>query len=94
MRWKWTECAEQLPKKSGRYLVIIKTKNISKPTIDIMKFSLDLYQLDKDDFPEYKGKKHAGWYFYESEWGYIEFDAEEVLAWAELPKIPDEYCED
>ena len=92
MRWKWTECAEQLPKKHGKYLVICKV--FGEPSVDMLWFSSDLYQVDKYDFQKYKGKKHAGWYSYDGEYGYSEFDMKEVLAWTKMPKIPDEYWEE
>lgn len=74
--WKTTQ-----PKKEGQYLITTTcgTKNI----VDLACFTKNLYKIDHYDFSEYKGKRKAGWYTYDSEYGYVEYD--DVLAWQELP---------
>lgn len=89
---RFIDCETRLPKKFGKYLVIRKV--FGKATIDILGFSPDLYALDKYDFQRYKGKKKAGFYLYDSEYGYSDIDMDKVLAWANLPKIPDQYVEE
>lgn len=76
---------EGLPKKSGRYFTI--NKRFSNTYFDITQFATDLYKVDSYDFHMRKGK--SGWYDYDSEAGYYEVD--NVVAWAELPEVPEEY---
>lgn len=76
---------EGLPKKSGRYFTI--NKRFSNTYFDITQFATDLYKVDNYDFHMRKGK--PGWYDYDSEAGYYEVD--NVVAWAELPEMPEEY---
>lgn len=89
---RWTECEEKLPKKDGRYMVIRKV--CGESIIDILKFSTDLYHVDRYEFQDYKNKNHAGFYEIDCDYEYDEVDIKNVLAWAKLPKIPDEYVED
>lgn len=84
---KWTYSKDCQPKKNDRYLVICGSPLI-KPYIKILEFSNDLYRVDKYDFYKYKGRKVAGWFDYDSEYGYYEWN--NVTAWTELPEIPEE----
>ena len=74
---QWIPVAEKLPSKEGRYLCFWGTG-----VMEVLRFSNDLYEVDKYDFYEHKGK--AGFYAYDSEWGYSEVDY--ITAWAELPE--------
>lgn len=80
---KWTP-ASNPPKVKGKYLVIIKCPTLT--SIDIIYYSLNLYQLDKYDFYD---KKRPGWYNYNSEFGY--YEVSNIIAWSPLPDIPDCY---
>ena len=62
------------PKKGGRYLVWWRDR------VKIANYADNLYRVDKYDF---EGKKRAGWYNYDGEYGYYEL--ENVLRWQELP---------
>lgn len=62
------------PKKNGKYLVWWCDE------VDIADYTDNLYKVDGYDF---KDKKRAGWYEYDSEYGYFELD--NVKAWQELP---------
>ena len=64
------------PKKDGRYLVWCDR-------VEIANYADNLYKVDKYDFYDFKGKKRAGWYIYDGEYGYLELD--NVLGWQELP---------
>lgn len=75
------------PKKDGKYLVIYKFFISSDSTYSIAHWANNLYKVDKWDFNRKRGK--AGWYDYDSEYGYFERD--HIVAWAELPEIPEEY---
>ena len=80
--WKTTQ-----PKKDGQYLIttiLYRGTGGTKNIVDIAYFTKNLYKIDHYDFSEYKGKRKAGWYTYDSEYGYVEYD--DVLAWQELPE--------
>ena len=74
---KWIPVAEKLPSKEDIYLCFLNTG-----TMETLRFTTDLYEVDKYDFYEHRGK--AGFYAYDSEWGYSEVDY--ITAWAELPE--------
>ena len=71
------------PKKNGQYLTIIKYGGIDSYTYGIYCWASNLYKVDHWDFGKERGK--SGWYEYDSEYGYYKID--NVLKWAELPKI-------
>lgn len=62
------------PKKNGKYLVWWCDE------VDIANYTDNLYKVDGYDFED---KKRAGWYEYDSEYGYFELN--NVKAWQELP---------
>ena len=76
---QWTPVAEKLPNKEDGYLCFLGTGNM-----EVLRFSNDLYEVDKYDFDFYGYKGKAGFYAYDSEWGYSEVDY--VLAWMPLPE--------
>lgn len=73
---RWIPVSERLPEVDGRYLTTVKGYNCNK----IRSFTNNLYVIDKYEF---SGRK-AGWYFYDSEYGYIE--ETDVIAWMPLPE--------
>lgn len=75
-----------LPNKNGKYLTIIRGL-FGDIYIDIYSFATNLYEIDKYDFAKRKGK--PGWYDYDGEYGYFEIN--NVLAWTDIPEIPEEY---
>lgn len=78
-------CRDGLPNKNGKYITI--NQWVGSAYISISNFATDLYKIDRYDFNLRKGKH--GWYDYDSEYGYYELDG--ILAWAEMPEIPEEY---
>lgn len=66
----------------ARYLVAVK---IGKHYVyDLAGWSNDLHSVDKYNFEMNSG---AGFYRYDSEWGYVR--TRNVVLWSELPEIPD-----
>lgn len=78
----WIPCSERLPDDDGEYLITEKYSNAFPPIISLVQFSNDLYKVDWHDFRDKKGK--AGFYQYDSEWGYVEVSG--VIAWQKTPK--------
>ena len=74
---EWIPVSEQ-PKKDGKYLVTLHF--ITHDAVETAKYSNNLHKVDEFDFPENK----AGWYNYDSEYGYYEQDS--IIAWMPLPK--------
>ena len=73
---------DRLPDKDGKYLV---TKNYcGHRFVSILSFSTDLYKIDEYTFYEDKGK--AGWYNYDSEYGYVHIDKKTIIGWQDLPE--------
>lgn len=81
----WIKCSDRLPDHDGEYLI---TKLLlGEPKTSVRSFTKDLYALDKFDFYKYRYKRkanRAGWYDYDSEYGFYEID--NVIAWQELPE--------
>lgn len=71
---KWIP-ASKPPKQDGGYLVTRYDK------IEILSYANNLYQVNNYDFWDIIG---AGWYNYDSEYGYVVCDG--VTAWCPLPK--------
>ena len=82
----WVPCGKQLPKDDRKDYIVQRVSG----SIDIVGFTKDAYKLDKYVFAEYKGKKKALFYNYDSEYGYYEI---ECVAWMLLPQkyIPKEF---
>ena len=78
---KWIPISERLPEKRGDYLVTQKATFTDYVYISVAGYALNLHDVDEYDFAD---KKRAGWYEYDSEWGYFEIDG--VIAWMPLPK--------
>lgn len=77
---KWISVKSKLPEKDGMYLCVKDFKYI-----DVQSYAKNLEKVDKYDF--YK-RKCDGWYFYDSEYGYIETGR--VTHWMPLPELPEE----
>ena len=79
---KWISVNDRLPDENGRYLCYCGESFIK--TTDIYSFAKNLKKVDKYDFRD----KKAGWYSYDSEWGY--FERSGVTHWMPLPEPPKE----
>ena len=73
----WIPVTEKLPEEDGRYLVI---RQFSKLTLtDVIRYAQNLYKVDKYDF---SNNKKAGWYDFDSEYGF--YEVTDVVAWMPL----------
>lgn len=81
---EWTSVKDRLPKKNGNYLVISNSPICQR--ILIASFAKNLEKADACAFP-FRGKKRPGWYDYDSDWGYFEYD--NVTHWMPLPEMPE-----
>lgn len=79
---RWIPISERNPNKNGKYLVTVRGLMGEYVKVETIYYAEDLYKIDKFDFIDKQGV--AGWYFFESEWGYYEFD--NVVAWMPLPQ--------
>ena len=82
---KWISVKERLPDKDGAYLCCWKLSYDDRYCTHIYSFAKNLHKVDKYDF---KGKKRAGFYDYDSEWGYCEMEG--ITHWMPLPELPKE----
>lgn len=78
---EWISVKERLPKKNGEYLCY-RDRYYGNP-IEICSFATNLYEVDEYDFED---EKRAGWYYYDSEYGYCETSS--VTHWMPLPDAP------
>lgn len=78
---RWIPCSERLPDEEGRYLVTVLLYFDEYPYVSVSSFAHDLESVDKYGF---EGRKRAGWYSYDDEYGYLERDG--VVAWMPLPE--------
>ena len=74
---RWISVSERLPEVNGQYLTTIEGIGYYNR---IRSFTNSLHKIDKYKF----SSKEAGWYFYDSECGYIE--EADVIAWMPLPQ--------
>ena len=80
---KWMPCSERLPEKAGTYLVTIEgVLGVKMSYTEIADYAPDLYRIDPYGFRTLKGC--AGFYQYDSEYGFVRRD--DVIAWMELPE--------
>lgn len=77
----WVEVKERLPDKNGRYLCVLDVWGHKH--IIVLGFTLNLQEFDELDF---KGATGAGFYDYDSEYGY--FQRSNVTHWMPLPALP------
>ena len=68
------------PTKEGEYLCV--TEYNGRQMYRLLNFSKDLYSVDKYDFYELASKHIAGFYEYDTEWGYYKVD--NVMAWCKI----------
>lgn len=81
----WISVKESLPTKDGRYLTAHSAHIYGKTypySYEVLGFSLNLYAVDKYDFPKKQYKNKKGFYYYDSEYGYGE--QSDVEFWATL----------
>ncbi len=76
---EWISVSERLPDEQGRYLVTTDYRTYY--IVETANYTNNLYKIDKHDFLD---KKCAGWYDFDSEYGY--YEVERVVAWQPLPK--------
>ncbi|MCR5201829.1 MAG: hypothetical protein K6D02_01860 [Lachnospiraceae bacterium] len=74
LKTEWISVSKP-PKQDGEYLVTRHDR------IEILSYASNLYQVNNYDFGD---TKRAGWYSYDTDYGYFECDG--VTAWCELPK--------
>ena len=65
---KWNKTNEVHPIEGGQYLCC--TMYMGNPYFKVMRWSNNLYEVDKYDFHNCKGEN--GFYEYDSEYGYVE----------------------
>ena len=83
---KWINVKGKLPDKNGIYLCAEYSKAFNRHFFEVLYFSKDLHQVDEFEFKNKKGK--SGFYDYDREWGYTEY--ENVTHWMPLPELPKE----
>lgn len=81
---KWISVEDRLPKKEGEYLCATRLFS-HLMSIHVLGFSKNLSKVSKYDLGDHK---HAGWYSYDSEYGYYSYD--DVTHWMPLPELPKE----
>lgn len=79
---RWIPVTEKLPEEDGEYLVANLTIKGKPCVYGIDMFANDLYQVDKYDFSDKKGKR--GWVYFHYEYGYLEDKT--IVAWMPLPE--------
>ena len=82
---EWIDVNDRLPEKDGEYLVIIGSYSKYRK---IASYAHDLFEVDDYDF----NSGDTGWFDYDGEVGY--YKVRNVLAWTELPEIPEKYLEE
>lgn len=78
---EWISIKDRLPDKNMRCLCAIERYN--RILYDLYYFSTNLYEVDNMDFCDEKGI--AGFYNYDSEWGYYKIS--DVKYWMPIPKL-------
>lgn len=81
---EWISTKDKLPNKNGKYLCVPYDylQKISN-RVEMYRFSKNLNNIDKFDFPEIK----QGFFDYDRDYGFYEV---EVAYWFPIPEIPKE----
>lgn len=58
--------------------------------VKMLYWSNDLSKIDKYDFPKHKYKNKSGFYYYDSEYGYLSFCDKDILYYLEIPFIQED----
>ena len=82
---EWISVKDRLPDENGKYLCCCDSEYRKDKHISICFFAKNLSKVDKYDFID---GNRAGWYSYDSEWGYYEIPG--VAHWMPLPELPKE----
>ena len=77
---EWISVEEHLPRKNGKYLCCCDNKYIR-----ILGFAKSLYSVDSYTFAN---EHRSGFYDYDHEYGYFEYDS--ITHWMPLPEPPKE----
>lgn len=77
---KWIPCSERLPENKQKCLLTTLLSGMKY--VYVGTYATDLYSVNKHDFADRKGA--SGWYYRDSEYGYIEYN--NVVAWMPLPE--------
>lgn len=72
MKPKWNKTSEAKPTEEKEYLCCSIYNN--RPHFTVLGWSNDLYEVSEFDFGGHKGE--SGFYYYNSEWGYIKDDCD------------------
>lgn len=72
MQPKWNKTSEVKPTEEKEYLCCSIYNN--RPHFTVLCWSNDIYEVDDFDFRDCKGE--SGFYYYNSEWGYIKNDCD------------------
>lgn len=87
---EWISVKDRLPSKDGEYIVAYKLDTIPpKWQFETCLFALDLYSVNRFDFPREWYKDKSGFFDSEPEHGYCEV-SEIVTHWMPLPEPPEE----
>ena len=81
---QWISCEERLPEEDGKYLVLVKRiYGEMEYYHNVLSYALCLENVDEYVFA---GRKHGGWYDYDSEVG--SYECPNVAYWMPLPDAP------
>lgn len=81
---EWISVKDRLPEQHDAYLCAEWSKTFNEYFVRIRYFAKDLYEWDRFEFPDGKGK--SGFYGSDSEWG--SYLVDDVTHWMPLPEPP------
>ena len=90
--WHWVKDGDLPDSNRAVWCTVVMNLGGENYYCENLNFNKDLYNVSNWDFEKYKGKKHCGFYDYDSEYGFIEYD--DVVCWCELPMMPKELREE
>lgn len=82
---RWIPVEERLPEDNDKRFLVCAKRFDGEPYMHICYHAKKLHEFDEYDFPT---ENRPGWYFYDSEYGWIE--KEDVTHWMPLPEPPKE----